>query len=75
MCQSISDCNHHGDCFYSTCYCDAGWFDYTCTRNLKDYYREAYYVFIGVYLAAFAFIGIVSFRQLLISLEEKKGNT
>lgn len=74
MCITSADCNSHGDCFSTICYCDAGWFEADCSVNLKTDYKEAFYFYIVFFVVTFSFIALHSIKGINDSFRERKIN-
>lgn len=64
MCKNLYDCNSHGECLETKCYCDAGWFEYDCSLNLKDLWIEAYFTYRAFFILLFAILTLYSLLSL-----------
>lgn len=55
MCIDYINCNNHGDCVESKCYCDIGWFSENCSINIKQHWRMSFYFYIAAFIMIFAY--------------------
>jgi EGF-like domain len=71
MCITSADCNHHGDCFSGTCFCDGGWFGSDCTTKIIDEYPVAFHVFIYFFAFIFVVLAIRSVYYIREAIQDK----
>jgi hypothetical protein len=67
MCITEKACCGHGDFYENKCYCDTSWFD-DCGSSLKDKWQEAFYTYVGVFMAGFFLMGIICLRALILKI-------